>query len=85
MGVLSPSRWGQNKQQPRPSNKISLRFSSFCVRILRSPVTQSEGTNPMSPEAGSTRSKHLAIVNTQCDKEPQEAVDISIIRDIDLM
>jgi hypothetical protein len=49
------------------------------------PATQSEATNLMPPEAGSTRRKHLAIANTQCDKEPQEVIDISAIRDIDLV
>jgi hypothetical protein len=49
------------------------------------PATQSEATNLMPPEAGSTRRKCLAIANTQCDKEPQEAIDISVIRDIDLV
>jgi hypothetical protein len=48
-------------------------------------ATQSEATTFMPPEAGSTRRKHLAIANRQCHKEPQEAIDISIIRDIDLM
>jgi len=46
----------------------------------------SEGSDePHATGAGSTAVKHLAIANTQCDREPQEAIDISIIRNIDLM
>jgi hypothetical protein len=39
----------------------------------------------MPPEAASKRQKHLAIANRRGDKALKEAIDISVIRDIDLM
>jgi len=84
MGVLLPSRWSQNKQQALTKQQNTPPILLILPLNPMPPATQSGATNLMPPEAGSTRRKHLAIANTQCDKEPQEAIDISVIRDIDL-
>jgi hypothetical protein len=85
MGVLLPSRWSQNKQQSLTKQQNTPSILFILPLNPMPPATQSEATNLMPPEAGSTSRKHLAIANTQCDKKLQEDVDISVVRDIDLV
>ncbi len=49
------------------------------------PVVIPGREEPHPTAVGSTRRKHLATAKPQSDKEPQEAIDTAIIRDIDLM
>jgi hypothetical protein len=49
------------------------------------PVVILRREEPHTTTAGSTRRKHLAVAKPQRDKEPQEGIDISATRDIDLL
>ena len=77
-------RRSQNKQQALTKQQNTPPI--LVVLPLNPMLALVQGSDePHATGAGSTAVKHLAIANTQCDREPQEAIDISIIRNIDLM
>ena len=66
------------KQRDTPPTLLILPLNAMLA------VVQKEAKNLMPPGQALRGGKIWPFTNTQSDKEPQEAIDMSAIRDIDL-